>query len=90
MNEAPIPTLLTPGEWRLIWSLRELPESDLKRRLLSIIEVLVGLVHEPRCMEQQADGVPCPTPHTSCDECMRVTGILDSLATVGLEAARAR
>ena len=40
---------------------------------------LADFVAEPSCAEMQADGAPCPTPDTSCDECRKLTTILEGL-----------
>ena len=48
---------LTPEEWNIVCRLRaETPA----------FEAAVA------CPEMQADGAPCPSPHTSCDACGRV------------------
>jgi hypothetical protein len=71
-----IQVALTPSEMYLVAALRELPESPLRARVLDVIDQLVSFAREPRCHEQQGDGVPCANVHTACDQCARVFEIL--------------
>jgi predicted DCC family thiol-disulfide oxidoreductase YuxK len=72
---------LDDDEWRLLRSLRELPESPLRRRLYALVRDLVQFVSNPGCPEAQADGVPCASVDTDCERCQRVFRVLESLRT---------
>jgi hypothetical protein len=71
MTQQEVAIPLTPSERDLIHSLRAIPDSALKRRILGAVDDLVRLGGEPRCAEAQADGVPCPDPSCTCDRCGR-------------------
>lgn len=79
MNGQRITAYLNAEEWRLIRALREVPPSALRDRVWELLVDLTDLVHEPRCPELQADGVPCASAHTSCDQCVQVTALIDRL-----------
>ena len=66
MNQDLIPVSLTPAEYRLLMGLRDVPESSLKNRVKALIEALLSMAREPRCPEQQSDGVPCASVHANC------------------------
>ncbi len=70
---------LRPEEQRLIGALRGIPPSPLRERLLKLVSELVEFAAAPRCAEMQADGAPCTSSEASCDECRKVTGLLDGL-----------
>jgi hypothetical protein len=73
------PSDLTPEETRLLLALRAIPESRLKDLLATLVSELLDFVAQPTCAEMQADGAPCPTTEVSCDECRKVTFILEGL-----------
>jgi hypothetical protein len=77
--KAPVHVALEDAEWHLLRELREIPPSPLRDRMLEVIEALVAFVQNPGCPEIQADGVPCKSPHTDCEGCAQVTGLLDAL-----------
>ncbi len=79
MNGQRITAYLGADEWRLIHALRELPEGSLRDRLWELLVELTDLVREPRCPRVQADGVPCATAQAACDQCVRVTDLLERL-----------
>lgn len=88
MNERTLSTTLTPEEWEVVCRLRDLPEGRLRRQLLDLLRELLRFAAEPGCSEMQADGVPCATAHTSCDECQRIVACLAQLRhLVGVPAA---
>ena len=70
---------LSREEWRLVSSLREIPESRVRDGLTAVIEDLVEFVREPHCPKMQADGVPCASAHESCEECRQVAALLGAL-----------
>jgi hypothetical protein len=70
---------LTMEERRLVLALREIPPSPLRESFATLVSELIDFVARPSCAEMQADGVPCPSAETACDECRRVTEILDGL-----------
>jgi hypothetical protein len=47
--------------------------------MTTLIGELTEFVAAPSCAEEQADGAPCPAPDTSCDECRKLTTILEGL-----------
>ncbi len=79
MSEEKVSIALTAAEWRLIAGLRAVPSSALKEKALRLFAAVVDFASEPRCAEAQADGVPCETPSTSCEQCLHVDGMLDAL-----------
>jgi hypothetical protein len=70
---------LTPEEWEIVCRLREVSESALRRELLDVVRETLAFAAVPACAEMQGDGAPCPTPHTSCDECRHVVDGLSRL-----------
>ncbi len=76
---------LSPQEWRLVSSLREVPESALRTRVAALVEALVQLAREPKCAEHMADGVPCASVHANCDQCKEVTRMLEGLEAMQLQ-----
>jgi hypothetical protein len=70
---------LSPEEAKLLLALRAIPPSRLRDLLAALVSELVDFVAEPSCAEMQADGAPCPTTEASCDECRKVTSILEGL-----------
>jgi hypothetical protein len=78
---------LDERETKLLWTLRDLPPGRLRTDLLALVDELLGFAQDPRCAQMQADGVPCPSAHTSCDECQRALVRLDRIRAA-LHAAR--
>ena len=70
---------LTMEERRLVLALREIPPSPLRECFATLVSELIDFVSRPSCAEMQADGVPCPSAESSCDECRRLTDILEGL-----------
>ena len=70
---------LSPEEQKLLRALREIPPSRLRDLLTTLIGELADFVAEPSCAEMQADGAPCPATDVSCDECRKLTTILEGL-----------
>ena len=70
---------LSPEEQKLLLALREIPPSRLRDLMASLIGELCDFVGRPSCAEAQADGAPCPSTDTSCDECRKLTTILEGL-----------
>jgi hypothetical protein len=85
MSQDLIPVSLTPAEYRMLMGLRDVPESSLKTRVKALIEALLSMAREPRCPEQQSDGVPCASVHANCDQCVEVTRMLDGLEAMELQ-----
>jgi hypothetical protein len=79
MQEAAIRSGLSPAEWRLVLALREVPESVVREELASLVADLVDFAREPHCREMQADGVPCLSARTSCEDCQQVLATLRGL-----------
>jgi len=76
-GEALLP--LSREEQKLVLALREIPESRLRDLMTTLVSELLDFVAEPSCAEMQADGAPCPTTEVSCDECRKLTTILEGL-----------
>ena len=70
---------LSPEEQKLLLALREIPPSRLRALMTTLIGELVDFVAEPSCAEVQADGAPCPASDVSCDECRKLTSIIEGL-----------
>ncbi len=70
---------LSPEEAKLLLALRAIPPSRLRDLLSTLVSELLDFVADPSCAEMQADGAPCPTTEVSCDECRKVTSILEGL-----------
>ena len=61
------------------WRCGTIPPSRLRDLMTTLIGELTEFVAAPSCAEEQADGAPCPAPDTSCDECRKLTTILEGL-----------
>jgi hypothetical protein len=70
---------LSPEERGLVFALRELPESPLRARTLSLVREFLDFAAAPGCAEEQADGVPCTTAQAACDECRKVISLVEGL-----------
>jgi hypothetical protein len=79
MGQAPIPLNLTPAEYRMITTLRNMPESPLRDRVHRVLDELLAFARNPACSELQADGVPCHNPSADCEQCQVVLGVLENL-----------
>jgi hypothetical protein len=76
-GEALLP--LSPEEQKLLLALREIPPSRLRDLLTTLVSELADFVTEPSCSEMQADGAPCPATDVACDECQKLTALLEGL-----------
>jgi hypothetical protein len=70
---------LSLEEQKLLLALREIPPSRLRDLMAALIGELADFVARPSCAEMQSDGAPCPSTDTSCDECRKLTTILEGL-----------
>ena len=70
---------LNADEQKLLLTLREIPPSRLRDLMTTLVGELCDFVAAPGCAEMQADGVPCPTTDLSCDECRKLTTIIEGL-----------
>jgi hypothetical protein len=70
---------LRPEERKLVAALRSIPESPLRDRLTAFVSELADFVAAPSCAEMQADGAPCAAVDAACDECRKLTSILEGL-----------
>jgi len=77
IGEALLP--LSREEQKLLLALREIPPSRLRDLMTTLVVELADFVADPGCTEMQADGVPCATTDVSCDECRKLTTILEGL-----------
>ncbi|BDU77838.1 hypothetical protein [Mesoterricola sediminis] len=73
------PLTLSDAERRMILTLRNMPDSPLRDRVLRLVEDVLAFARNPRCHEMQADGVPCERPEADCDQCQVVTALLATL-----------
>ena len=80
MGQDLINLTVSPAEFRMITTLRDMPESPLRDRVHRLLGELLAFARNPRCAEFQADGIPCADPMADCDQCKLVTGMLDTLA----------
>jgi hypothetical protein len=71
--------VLSPEEQKLVLTLRDIPPSRLRDLMTTLVGELCDFVAAPGCAEMQADGAPCPTSAASCDECRKLTTILEGL-----------
>jgi len=60
-------------------ALREIPIVLCVRRF-QVSWRVDALYPAARCLGMQADGFPCGTPSTSCEECRQMLDVLDDLA----------
>jgi hypothetical protein len=70
---------VSPEEYRIITTLRDMPESPLRERVQRLLDEVLEFARNPRCFEYQADGVPCADPEADCDQCQVVLAMLDRL-----------
>jgi hypothetical protein len=70
---------LSAEEQRLLLALRGIPPSRLRDLMSELLGELVDFVAAPTCAEMQADGAPCPAPDPSCDDCRKLTTMLEGL-----------
>ncbi len=80
MTDTAIQTTLNTEEWKIVMALREIPDSPLRTKVAGLLAELVRFIQQPRCQGMQADGFPCGTPNTSCEECQQMLDVLDDLA----------
>ncbi len=79
MEQHGVTVTLSAAEWRLISSLRDIPDSALKAALDEVLLTAVELVREPKCSQVQADGVPCGRAAADSESCVRITGVLGAV-----------
>ncbi len=72
-------TSLSVEEWGLVSSLREVPDSPLRGRLLAFVGELVEFAREPKCWRMQPDGAPCATAQVACDQCQKLMSLVEGL-----------
>jgi hypothetical protein len=72
---------LRPEERRLLEALRAIPPSPLRERFQALVAELTEFVAAPGCAEIQADGAPCTSSQAACDECQKMTSLLEGLRT---------
>ena len=76
MAEGLTPIALSTMERRIIDALRDLPPGQARDLLDEILDQLVTFAQDPHCAEMQADGVPCTSPSSDCEQCARLKEIL--------------
>jgi hypothetical protein len=74
-----IPLNLSPAEYHLVTTLRDMPESALRDRVQRLLKDLLAFARNPHCAEFQPDGVPCAEPEADCAQCQVVLGVLEEL-----------
>jgi hypothetical protein len=72
---------LSTEERALVETLREVPESPLRDLLKTLVGELARFAAQPACAEMQADGAPCASAQAACDECRKMTELLEGLRT---------
>ncbi len=72
---------LAVEERDLLLALRAIPRSPLRERLMVLVSELLDFVAEPSCAELQADGAPCSSAQAACDECRKMTALIEGLRT---------
>lgn len=87
MTDHTVITALTPEEWGLVARLRDVPDGRLHRDLVALLWDLLGFASEPGCRDAQADGVPCASARSSCDECQRIRASLALLRQLVADSA---
>ncbi len=75
---------VTPQEWMLLRTLREVSDSALRQKLDRFMIELADFVREPRCPKVQADGVPCDSTQADCRQCLKLDELLDTLRRAAL------
>jgi hypothetical protein len=83
MRESTVDVTLTAAEWDLISTLRGIPPSPLRSKVVALIADLVAFIQDPHCAEMQGDGVPCDNVSTACAQCAHVADMLESMDRVG-------
>jgi hypothetical protein len=73
------PDMLSGDEWALIRGLRDIPPGDARNELIGLVQDLLVFARDPRCPSSQADGVPCVSVETPCEDCRQVACVLASL-----------
>ncbi|WP_306591228.1 hypothetical protein [Geothrix sp. 21YS21S-4] len=82
-----MPTIdLSPAEWKLIESLRALPDPALRERMHASLDGLLFFFRNPRCQGMGVEGFPCGDPQSACEECHEVWDVLDRVAQRGRTA----
>lgn len=76
MSEPTISASLSPAEWRLIETLRELPEGLVKDKVHGVLLDLMFYVRNPRCQGMLPEGFPCGDPRSTCEECHQIWDLL--------------
>ena len=79
MGQELIPLTVTPAEYRILTTLRDMPESPLRDRVHQLLAELLAFARNPHCSEFQADGTACSNPRADCDQCKVLLGMLDQL-----------
>jgi hypothetical protein len=72
---------LIAGELERIRVLKARPSIRLDPDLLRRAEMALENADCPSCGEAQADGIPCPSPASMCDACVRSLEHLQALRT---------
>jgi hypothetical protein len=80
MPEPTVTVALSPAEWRLVQSMRNLPDSPFRDRISEVLEGLLFYVRNPRCEGMGPEGFPCGDPMSTCEECHQMWDLLDSIA----------
>jgi hypothetical protein len=70
---------LPPEETKLVLALRGIPPSRLRDLMTTLVGEIAAFVASPSCAEMQADGAPCASADTSCDECRKLTTLIEGL-----------
>ena len=80
MPDSTINAVLSPSEWRLVQSVRNVPAGALHDRAAEVIESLLFYVNNPRCAGMGVEGFACGEPKSTCEECQAIWDLLDTIA----------
>ena len=79
MPDPTITASLTPMEWKLISSIRSLPESSIQLRIHEILGEFLFYARNPRCQGVLAEGFPCGDPRSTCEQCHQIWDLLEEM-----------
>jgi hypothetical protein len=71
---------LSAAEWKLIESLRGLPDEALRHRVHASLNELLFFFQHPKCQGMGVEGFPCGDPRSSCEDCHQIWEALDKVA----------
>jgi hypothetical protein len=79
MVEEHVMIAVSARERRILSALRDVPPGQPRALLEEVLDRLVEFVRDPHCPELQADGAPCTSPVSDCEQCARLKEIIEGL-----------